>query len=208
MIDIAKLKEEQKRLANKVILNDSFKNPKTVAGTEQLFFEEKMISAISVLDYKSLKVIEEKYAISDVKVPYIHGFLFYREGPAILEAFGKLKNIPDVTMISGNGILHPRRLGIASQTGILLDSPTIGVAKKLILGKIKEKTIYSDKEALGYEIFTRNHAKPIYISPGHKITLSKSLEITKNMIKNPHKLPEPLHQAHKYAVKVKKELKK
>lgn len=206
MVDLSKLKEEQIKLAKKVIINDSIKSIKTIAGAEQAFFEGKIISAIVVCDYKNFGIIEEKHAAAEAKMPYISGFMFYREGPAVIEAFNKLEQKPDILMINGNGILHPRRIGMASHLGILLDAATIGVAKRLSLGEIKDKTIYADKEARGYEFISREHAKPIYISPGHKVSLKTSLEIVKKCIIYPHKLPEPLHLAHRYANNMKKEL--
>ena len=95
---------------------------------------------------------------------------------------------------------------MASQVGILLDTATIGVAKSLSLGEVKDKTIYVEKEARGYELVTREHARPIYISPGHKISLKTSLEVVKKCIRFPHKLPEPLHLAQKLGNRVKKEM--
>ena len=208
MVDLDKLKEEQLKLAKKVILSDSVKNIKTIAGADQTYIGGKVISAIVVCDYKSLDVIEEKHAVVDAKIPYISGFLFYREGPAVIEAFNILEHKPDVLIVKGNGILHPRRIGMASQVGILLDMATIGIAKNLMLGHVREKTIYAEKEARGYELITREHAKPIYISPGNKISLKKSLEVIKNCMKFPHKLPEPLHLAHKYANDAREEVMK
>ncbi len=207
MVDISKLKEEQLKLAGKVSIVDNIEKIKTIGGVEQIFYENKIISTIVVCDYKDFKFIESKYSIADVKIPYISGYLFYREGPAIMEAFNKLEHKPDVLLVKGNGILHARRIGMASHLGVLLDTPTIGVAKNLSLGEVKENTIYIDKEARGYKFISREHAKPIYISPGHKISLRMSMEIVKKSIKYPHKLPEPMHLAHKYANKVKKELK-
>ncbi|MEK0351159.1 MAG: endonuclease V [Nitrosopumilus sp.] len=206
MIDLNKLKEEQIKLAKKVINTDSAEKIATIAGADQSYADNKVISAIAVCDYKSLEVIEEKHAVVDAKIPYKSGFLFYRDGPAVIEAFNKLENKPDVLILKGNGILHPRRIGMASQVGLLLDTATIGVAKKLMLGQVKGNTIYVEKEARGYKITTREHAKPIYVSPGYKVSLKTSLEVIKNCLRYPHKLPEPLQLAHKYGNKVKKEL--
>ena len=192
MIDVRKLKAEQLKLAKKVIVNDSVKKINTIAGVDLAFYENKIISAIVVCNYKDFKIIEKKYVVVDIKIPYISGFLFYKEGPAILEVFHKLDQKPDVLMVKGNGILHPRRIGMASHVGILLDVATIGVAKRLMLGEVKDKTIYVEKEARGYELITRKHAKPIYVSPGNKVSLKSSRDIVKNCIKFPHKLPEPL----------------
>ena len=208
MVDVNKLKKEQLKLAKKVITTDSIEKITTIAGADQSYVGNKVISAIAVCDYKSLKVIEEKHAIVDEKIPYKSGFLFYKDGPAVIEAFNKLDNKPDVLILKGNGILHPRRIGMASQVGILLDIGTVGVTKKLMLGEVKGKTIYVEKEARGYELITREHAKPIYVSPGHKVSLKTSLEVIKKCLRYPHKLPLPLDLAHKYGNEVKEELMK
>jgi deoxyribonuclease V len=206
MVDISKLKEEQLRLAKKVVISDKIKKFTTIAGSEQAVIKDKTLSGIVVCDNKSLKFVEKKHALADAKIPYISSFLFYREGPAIMEAFSKLETKPDILIIKGNGILHPRRIGMASQIGILLDIATIGVTKGLMAGQVREKTVYIDKEARGYELVTREHSNPIYVSPGHKVSLKASLEIVRKSLRLPHKLPEPLHLAHKYVNMVKKEL--
>jgi deoxyribonuclease V len=204
MIDFNKLKEEQIKLSKKVITTDNFEKLKTIAGVSQVYVGNKVISFIVVCDYKTLEVVEEKYAIVEGKIPYKSSYLFYRDGPVIIEAFNKLEQKPDVLMVEANGILHPRRIGMASHVGILLDTATLGVTKSLMLGEVKGNTIYVDKEARGYELITREHANPIYVSPGHKISLKTSLEVIKKCLKALHKLPEPLHQAHKYGKKVAK----
>ncbi len=206
MIDFEALKKEQLKLAGKVSITDSVKNIKTVAGADQAYTEGKVISAIVVCDYKSMKLIENKNAVVEAKIPYKSGFLFYKDGPAIIEAFSSLENKPDVLIVEANGILHPRRIGMASHVGILLDTATIGVTKALMLGQMIENTIYVDKEARGYGLITREHANPIYISPGHKISLKTSLEVIKKCIRAPHKLPEPLHLAHKYGNRVREDI--
>ena len=206
MIDFNELKKEQLKLAKKVITTDGFEKITTIAGADQAYVGNKVISAIVVCDYKTLEVIEKKHAIVDANLPYKSGFLFYRDGPAVMEAFNKLDNKPDVLIVEANGILHPRRMGMASQVGILLDTATIGITKRLMLGRVRKNTIYIEKEARGYELITRQHARPIYISPGNKISLKTSLETIKKCLRYPNKLPIPLHLAHKYVVnKVKKE---
>ena len=207
-MNIIKLKDEQLKLAEKVIVNDNFEKIEKIAGVDQTFIDKDVISGIVVCDYKDLKPIEKKYAVVKAKIPYVSSFLSYRESPAIVEAFNKLENKPNILIVDGNGILHPRRIGMASHVGILLDIATIGVAKRLMAGEAKEGTIYIEKEARGYELITREHSRPIYVSPGHKVSLKTSLEIVKKCIRFPHKLPEPLHLAHIYANKVRDELKK
>ena len=173
MINFNELKKEQLKLAKKVITADGFEKITTIAGADQAYVGNKVISSIVVCDYKTLEVIEKKHAIVDAKLPYKSGFLFYRDGPAVMEAFNKLDNKPDVLIVEANGILHPRRIGMASHVGILLDVPTMGVTKRLMLGQVKGNTIYVEKEARGYELITRQHARPIYVSPGNKVSENK-----------------------------------
>src|SRR3989338_4309412 len=130
MIDFEALKKEQLKLAEKVSTVDSIKNIKTVAGADQAYADGKVISAIAVCDYKGLKLIENEHAVIEAKIPYKSGFLFYRDGPAVIEAFNMLENKPDVLILKGNGILHPRRIGMASHVGILLDIATVDVTKR------------------------------------------------------------------------------
>lgn len=209
MLDLEKLKAEQEKLAKKIITHDVFEEDeiKTVAGIDQAYTSSnKVVSAIVVLDYNSLSHIESKYALKDVNFPYIPGFLSYRELPAIMEAYNLLETRPDMIMVDGNGILHPRRIGIASHIGILLDKVSIGVAKNLLLGEEKGEKVIIDKEVRGYKLMTKEHANPIYISPGHRISLQAAVKTARSMIISPHKLPEPIHLAHKLANKVKNEL--
>ncbi|MFH1828761.1 MAG: endonuclease V [Nanoarchaeota archaeon] len=207
MVDVEKLQKEQLKLAKKVITKDDFDNSNLIAGCDQSYIEKKVISAVVVCDYKTKKVIEKSHAITDTLIPYIPGFLSYRESPAIIEAFNKLENKPDILMVDGNGILHFRRIGMASHIGILLDIPTIGVAKRLLCGDLKDGKVYMENEGRAIEFISREHAKPIYISPGHRISLKTSFEIVKNLMEYPHKLPEPLHIAHKLVTKLREELK-
>jgi deoxyribonuclease V len=155
-----------------------------------------------------MEVVEQKYAVVDEKFPYIAGFLSYRESPAVIEAYSKLENIPDLLILEGSGILHQRKIGMASHVGLLIDKPTIGITKTLLCGEVKDGKVIVDKEVLGFELKTKEHGNPIYVSPGNKITLDKSLEIVKKLIKPPHKLPEPLHLAHRYANKIREKLEK
>lgn len=199
MIDLEKLKEEQLKLSKKVIVNDSFEKLEIVGGADCSYNGEEIIAAIAVCDYKTMSLKEKAYSISKAKVPYVKGYLAYREGPAIAEAYGKLEAKPDVMFYDGHGISHPRRFGLASHMGVLLEQASIGVAKQLLTGEIKGNIVYIDKEARAEIIATREHSKPIYVSPGHRISLKTSVELVEECIRFPHKLPEPLHLAHKYA---------
>ena len=208
MVNFDKLKEEQLKLAKRVILKDSFEKLDLIAGVDCAFNQDHIVAAIVVCGYKAMEVKEKVFSVSKAKFPYLPGFLAYREGPSISDAYAKLQNKPDVMIFDGNGILHPRKCGLASHIGILLDQVSIGVAKQLLVGEIKGGIVYFDKEARAQLLVSREHSKPIYVSPGHKISLKTSVEVVKNCMRFPHKLPEPLHLAHRYANEIRDKLEK
>ncbi len=206
MIDTTKLKEEQLKLARKVVLKDGFEKISLIAGSDQAYYMDKIISAIAVLNYEDLKLVELKYTVQEVKFPYIPTYLSYRESPAIVETYHKLDNQPDIILVDGNGILHPRKIGLASHLGLLLDKPTIGVAKTLLLGEEKDGKIFVDGEPRAFVLKTKEFANPLFVSPGHMVSMKKSLNIVTHCLKG-SKLPEPLKIAHNYANKIKRKLK-
>lgn len=203
-IDLEKLGKEQSRLAKRVVLKDEFKKPvKTIAGFDQAFFDEKIVSVAITFDFENMQIIEKQHVVVKAEIPYVPGFLSYREGPGIMEVYRKLKKKPNILMIDANGILHPKRIGMASHVGVLLNKATIGVAKSLLCGGVKNDRIYFNNELRGFVLHTKKKCKPIFISPGNKISLRTSLEIVKKCIRN-YKLPEPLRLAHLYANEVKR----
>ena len=206
-MDLKKLKEEQLKLAKKVIVKDDFSDINTIGGSDLAYTPDKVIAVVVVLDYKTLELIEEKHVITRPQIPYIPTFLSYRESPPIIEAFNLLENKPDILMCDANGILHPRKIGCASHVGLLLNIPTIGVAKKQLCGQIKDDKVFVDDEQRAFTLKTKQHAKPIFVSPGHKVNLKTSLKIAKHCLKKGNKLPEPIRLAHKFAVKEKRKLK-
>lgn len=201
MIDLDRLKEEQLHLSQKVILKDGFERVSTIAGVESAYLDKEIISCIVVCAYPSMELLEKKIAVVKSGLPYIPGFQAYRELPAITEAFYKLSQVPDVLLVKGNGILHPRKFDVASHVGLMLNVPTIGVSKTLGAGRIENGKIFIGVDLCGFEVKTRDFANPLFISPGHLVSLGSVLNIVSKCIKPPHKLPEPLHLAHKYAEK-------
>jgi len=155
MVEVEKLKLEQEKLAKKVITHDVFEKEdiKTIAGIDQAYTSDnRIVSAIVVLNVKDLKEIETKYSVKEVTLPYIPGFLSYRELPAMVEAYNMLDTRPDLIMVDGNGILHPRRFGLASHLGVILDKVSIGIAKSLLTGEVNDERIIIDKPAAIQEI--------------------------------------------------------
>lgn len=198
-MDTERLVEEQTRLAGKVSLSDGFGEIKRVAGFDLAFSGKDIFCAGVVLDYKTLRLLEKKIVKTKVIFPYIPTFLSYRELPAILKAYMRLERKPDLLFLDGQGICHPRGLGLASHVGVFLGKPTIGVAKSRLCGDFREprqgkpERIIFGNSQVGW-VF-RDRFKSVFISPGHMVSLRKSLEITLRCMKN-HRIPEPLRIAH------------
>lgn len=205
MEDTEKYVRIQEGLRKRVLVKDQLpQRIRTVAGVDQSFRGKKVISCIVVLGYPDMRPIEKKFAVLEVDFPYIPGLLTFREGPSILKAYKKLKNKPDILLIDGHGIAHPRGIGIASHIGVVLDKPTIGVAKSRLIGEYEipervgeYKELGYNEKVVGFVLKSKENCKPLFISPGHRISLKKSLEVVKNCIKD-HKLPEPTRLADMY----------
>jgi len=206
-INLEKLKKEQIELSKQVNLKDSFKKEEInfVAGCDCAYSGNMIICSIVVLD-KNLEIVEEKFVSRRVSFPYIPGYNAYRELPAMVECYEKLEESPDVFMVLGEGILHPRRLGIASHLGLIIGKPVIGISNTVSIGTIKNGIVYIDNEKRGQEVLTKEGSRPIIVSPGNMITLKTACEVVKMFVKEPHKLPEPLNAAHKHSNEVRGEL--
>jgi deoxyribonuclease V len=205
-MELEKLKEEQRKLARKLVFHDDFSDITKIAGCELIFTSDEIIAVVVMLDAKNLRLLDKKFFISKPKIPYIPLFQSYREVPIVIEAINLLKEKPDLIMYDGNGVLHPARLGSASHLGLILDIPTIGVAKKRCIGELKEGYVYVNGEKVGMELKTKEFAKPLCVNPGHKISLQTAERIVRECLKEGSKLPEPLRIAHNFGVFVKKNL--
>jgi deoxyribonuclease V len=169
-------------------------------------FSSDIFAGIILLSFPDLKPINYSIIKSKTDFPYIPGLLSFREVPALLDVWKKLKTKPDVLIVDGQGIAHPRRLGIATHLGFLLDIPTIGCAKSLLYGKYEEpaKTAgsfsylydkYNQEEKIGVVLRTKDNVKPVIISPGHKMDVEDALEIMKKC-SGKYRIPEPTRLAH------------
>jgi len=195
---LKKLRKKQIELSKKVVLKDSFTKIETVAGIDIAYPKNEFNDACGcciVMDYKTKEVVEEKTVFSKTSFPYISTYLTYRELPIIKNLVNNLKTKPTVFMFDGNGVLHPYGIGLASHIGVVLDIASIGVAKSLLYGKIENDIVTIDDKKRGFVFFSSNKVKkPIYISPGNKISFETSFKIVKNL--SFYKIPEPLRQAH------------
>lgn len=199
----------QETLQNQVITTDVLKEPiKYVAGVDMGFLEDGTISraAVAVLSFPDLQVVETSLAYRPTSFPYIPGFLSFREIPALLDALEKIQTIPDIILCDGQGIAHPRRLGIACHLGVIVDIPTIGVAKSLLIGKHEElpetkgswQPLIHKKETIGAVLRTRTGVKPLYISSGHRISLPTAIDYVLRCTPK-YRLPETTRIADKLA---------
>ncbi|MEA5552272.1 deoxyribonuclease V [Anabaena cylindrica UHCC 0172] len=199
----------QETLRNQVITIDVLKEPiKYIAGVDMGFLEDGKISraAVAVLSFPDLQVVETSLAYRPTVFPYIPGFLSFREIPALLDALEKIQTIPDIILCDGQGIAHPRRFGIACHLGLIVDIPTIGVAKSLFIGKYEElpeprgswQPLIHKKETIGAVLRTRTGVKPLYISSGHRISLPTAIDYVLRCTPK-YRLPETTRIADKLA---------
>jgi len=136
--NISEAKAVQNTLKEKVKIITLRRNPKFIAGVDAAFLDNKVIGVACLYKYPEINPIEDAYAVTEVTFPYIPGFLSFREGPAIIEALHKLKIKPYAILFDGQGIAHPKGMGIAAHIGVILDIPTIGCAKSRLIGEYKE----------------------------------------------------------------------
>lgn len=200
---LKKLRQEQIELSKKVKLKDDFMEIKTVAGIDVAYPKnefEDVCGICIVMDYKTKQTIEEKIVFAKTYFPYISTYLSYRELPVVEKLIKNLESKPTVLMLDGNGVLHPYGIGLASHTGVVLDIPTVGVAKNLLYGRLENNIVRIGDKKRGYALFPSERVrKPVYVSPGHKISFETSLDVVKHL--NLYKIPEPLRQAHILAKK-------
>ena len=197
--------ELQKSLRERVRLRPLTKKIRTIAGADISFnkFEPTVYAGIVVLKLPTLEVVEEVGVVSETKFPYVPGLLSFRESPSVLEAWAKLKTEPDAVMFDGQGIAHPRRVGIASHVGLLINRPTLGCAKSVLVGKYEEPegergswTEMVDKgEVVGAAVRTKTNVQPIFVSPGHLINLEGAINLTL-AADGGYRQPEPTRRAH------------
>ena len=209
-IELEKLKEEQKKFSKLISLDDkiNFSNANRFAGIDiQGLKDNKLIVAISILDENN-NLVEEKYSLGKPRFPYIPGFRAYRELQIILDAYNKLEEGADIFFIEAQGLTHPRGLGLASHLGLRIDKPVIAISTEISEGGLKKPGDFISKgnKKIAQRIITKEESNPIYVGIGHNISLKSAVELTKKLIVFPHKLPEPIILARKFAKKAKKEL--
>ncbi len=198
----------QQQLRELVRIGDAFASPRRIAGVDVGFEQSNSVTraAVAVLDYPSLQLQEHAIARLPTSFPYVPGLLSFREVPAVLAALRQLSSLPDMLLCDGQGIAHPRRLGIASHLGVLLDLPTIGVAKSRLIGSHEEpgaekgqwQPLLDQGEIIGCVLRSRSSVKPLYISPGHRVGFDSAREMVLACTTR-YRLPETTRWAHRLA---------
>ncbi|MBI3287129.1 MAG: deoxyribonuclease V [Chloroflexi bacterium] len=192
----------QEELHGKLIATWDGRAVRSVAGVDVGLEDDTARAAVVVLSYPELAPLQESAARVPVRFPYIPGLLAFREGPAILAALEKLRSEPDLFLFDGQGTAHPRRLGIASHIGVILDVPAIGCAKSLLIGNYHEPSeeagsysnLYDREEVVGAVVRTRRGVQPVYVSVGHLIDLENAIDFVLKCCRG-YRLPEPLRWA-------------
>lgn len=203
----------QRLLSKKLILKDTLSERLDyIAGVDVAYLKGTSIGAVAVLDYSKLSLVEFQVAHVKTRFPYLPTFLSFREIPPAYSAIRKLHTKPDVFLVDGQGFAHPYGLGFASHLGLILEKPTVGVAKSLLCGKV-ERNIDGQRIAalkdkgvvVGAMVVTKVGTKPVYVSVGHKVSLKRAIEIVLECT-GKYRIPEPTRRAHLIANEEKRSL--
>jgi deoxyribonuclease V len=197
----------QERLRERVVLEDDFGTIRHVAGADLAFDPETEIAFAGVIVYTfpQLEEVERRMARRKLCFPYVPGLLSFRESPVLLAALARLRTPPDLLLIDGHGLAHPRRFGIACHLGVLLDKPTIGCAKSLLVGERAElpseagstTPLFFQGERVGMVLRSRERVRPIYVTQGHRISLPSAVRLVRRCLDG-FRIPRPTREADHY----------
>lgn len=195
----------QERLRSRVETRDRLTPPRRVAGADVSYArgDRRLWAVVVVLDAETLETLEQAGVAMEATFPYLPGYLSFREAPAVLEAFARLERRPDVLMVDGHGLAHPRAFGLACHLGVSLDVPTIGVAKSVLVGAVTgpgptrgaHAPMIHRGRVVGSALRTRERVKPVYVSVGHRVGLATARRLALRFARR-YRLPEPTRQAH------------
>lgn len=197
--------EIQNQLKENLILENKAEKLDLIAGADVSYSKKNdtFFAAVVLVKLPELEEVERATAVGQVKFPYIPTLLSFREAPVLLKAFEKLHQTPDAVIFDGQGIAHPRRMGLAAHMGLILDLPSVGCAKKKLIGTYnslgEEAGDYSPLryrgKVVGVALRTRKGTKPVFVSPGHKMDLPGAVQLVIATSKG-FRLPEPTRRAH------------
>jgi deoxyribonuclease V len=194
---LEELAGDQEERGKRVVITSLLEEDGLIAGVDASYKEDTAYAACVVMN-RDLEIVDSASTAVDVRFPYVPGYLSFREAPGLLSAVSKVSGF-DVLMVNGHGIAHPRRCGLASSVGLKVDRPTVGVAKKPLVGEVGQiegvlTPLIFDGLTVGAEV-KRSEGAPIYVSVGHRIDLEGTVRITRETWRR-GRLPEPLRSAH------------
>ncbi|MBF0538075.1 MAG: endonuclease V [Nitrospirae bacterium] len=204
-------RQTQVALAQQVVIAPLGVWPSLVAGVDAAFSGNKVIGSTCLFNCADLNKVDEASVVQEVEFPYVPGYLSFREAPVIISAIKLLKTPPGLIIVDGQGIAHPRRIGLASHIGVLLGIPTIGCAKSRLIGTHEQpgphrghcQNLYDKEQQIGVVLRSRDNVRPLYISPGHLIDISDSVGVIMHTTTR-YRLPEPIRCAHNLSAQNKK----
>lgn len=210
-LDLSSARALQEELARRVRTEWRGRRLRRVAGLDASYWGEMGIGAAVVMSWPALEVLEERWVVQEVSFPYIPGYLSFREVPLLEDALRGVRQPPDLLFVDGQGIAHPRGIGLASHLGVLLGMPTIGCAKEPLVGSGEEpedrrgaiSPLRYRERVVGVALRTKLGVKPIYVSPGHLIDLERSWRVVLEATRG-YRLPEPVRRAHLLAQRVRR----
>ena len=210
---IEKAHETQLRLSKQIVLEDVLpERIRFVAGVDAAYVKDLSIGAVAVLDYISLRLVESQTVLCKTRFPYVPTLLSFREIPPIVLSIRKLHLQPDIFLVDGHGFAHPYRCGFATHLGLVIEKPTIGVAKSKLFGEVEDARdgkdvalLKHENEVIGAVVTTKHGGKPIYVSVGHMVSLKTAIKIIKHCAYH-NRIPEPILKAHELATAEKRKI--
>lgn len=204
----------QKRLRQAVITSWNGGEIRYIAGADIATSKEspRAYAGVVVLSYPALEVVEELGLEDDVRFPYVPGLLAFREGPVLTRVFEQLRTEPDVIVFDGQGLAHPRGMGIATHMGLILDKPSIGCAKSLLFGRYQEpeavQGVWADLrdpagQVIGAVVRTKPKTNPVFVSIGHRIDLETAIQVMVTCARG-YRIPEPTRLAHNFVTRLRR----
>ncbi len=213
--DCAAARQIQRQLRERIRIEPLANPPRRVAGGDVAYLREPQlgVAAVVIWDVAQRNIVEQVVITAPVRFPYVPGYLSFREIPLLLRAFSEVQTLPDAVIADGQGIAHPLRMGLAAHLGLWLDLPTVGCAKKRLLGEFEMPArrrgaytwLYHGEERVGAVVRTRDGVKPVFVSPGHRMAVEEAVELVLRCGAG-FRSPEPVRQAHLLATRVRASL--
>jgi deoxyribonuclease V len=210
---VSKAHKAQLQMSKKIISEDLLPDKITrVAGVDVAYTSATSVGAVAVFDYNSLRLVEKQTASFKIRFPYVPTLLSFREVAPTVLCIRKLRILPDLFLVDGHGLAHPYHCGFASHLGLVLEKPTVGVAKRRLVGEVENAEsegarafLKHDGKVIGARVTTKVGHKPVYVSVGHMVSLETAIRVVEHCIKD-NRIPEPVLTAHNIAAAEKRKI--